>query len=361
MQDVIVVQQGDELTGGHLDALVGIAGDQLILFQFLIPDAGVCLGAGQDVRSHFALFSGIHAAEFPVLVGLVHHRVQQLFQKIQRGVVQRHNDADLRAGGLLPGLLYQQLHRCKAVGAHGVAREEGRILPLGAGVFPDAGNAVPAQLAQQDEQREGAPDLAALADDIAHGPGQLPEPGVDHLVQGRFQIVRMAAAEGEVAAEPLDEGGLLTAGALGPDHPVPQDIQLFLIACDQIGLRGLYSAEQCRLLCPAPAPPPEIPVPAPGRQGFRPALGRGAVGKHQQHLPRQGIRHLGPGRVFHHQQVRLPVRSSRPGVGPDPGPAQAFFQRLALRIQHRSRLRGQFLRNALCQQAAALHLLLCFL
>ena len=35
MQQVIVVQQGDILTGGHLKALVGVAGNQLILFQLL--------------------------------------------------------------------------------------------------------------------------------------------------------------------------------------------------------------------------------------------------------------------------------------------------------------------------------------
>ena len=40
----------------------------------------------------------------------------------------------------------------------------------------------------------------------------------------------MAAAQGKIAAEPLNEGGFLVAGALGTHHPVTQEIQLLLIA-----------------------------------------------------------------------------------------------------------------------------------
>lgn len=40
VEDVVVVQQGDEVAGGHLDALIGVAGDQLVLFQLLVADAG---------------------------------------------------------------------------------------------------------------------------------------------------------------------------------------------------------------------------------------------------------------------------------------------------------------------------------
>ena len=196
MQQVIVIQQGDILTGGHLKALVGVAGDQLILFQLLIPDACIGLRTGLHMLAHSLILSGIHAAELPVLVGLVHHGIQHLVQEIQRGVVQGHHDADLGPGRLIVCLPDQQLHRGKAVGPQEVPREEGGILPLGAGVLPHSRDAVPAQLTQQDEKREGVPDLAALADNIPHGPGQLPEGRAGHLVQGLFQVLGMAAAQG---------------------------------------------------------------------------------------------------------------------------------------------------------------------
>ena len=67
MQQVIVIQQGDILTGGHLKALVGVAGDQLILFQLLIPDACIGLRTGLHMLAYGLVLTGIHAAELPVL------------------------------------------------------------------------------------------------------------------------------------------------------------------------------------------------------------------------------------------------------------------------------------------------------
>ena len=45
MEDVVVVQQGDEVAGGHLDALVGVARDELILLQLPVADTRVHSGA----------------------------------------------------------------------------------------------------------------------------------------------------------------------------------------------------------------------------------------------------------------------------------------------------------------------------
>ena len=360
MQQVIVVQQGDILTGGHLKALVGVAGNQLILFQLLISDACIGLRTGLHMLAYGLVLTGIHAAELPVLVGLVHHGIQHLVQEVQRGVVQGHHDADLGSGRLIVCLPDQQLHRGKAVGPQEVPREEGGILPLGAGVLPHSRDAVPAQLTQQNEKWEGVPDLAALADNIPHGPGQLPEGGAGHLVQGLFQVPGMAAAQGKVAAEPLNEGGFLVAGALGTHHPVTQEIQLLLIARDHLGGGRLDRAVQSRLLGTAPAAPAEIPVVAPAGQFLGPALSHVAAGKHQQHLSGQLCGHLHPGGVLHHQQVCLPGSHCK-GVGIHARPVQGLFQCRGLGVQHRSCCRGQLLRNALCQQAAALHVLLCFL
>ncbi len=85
--------------------------------------------------AHGGVLPGVHTAELPVLVGLVHHGIQHLVQEIQRGVVQGHHDADLGARQAVVRLPDQQLHRGKAVGPQKVAREEGGILPPGAGVL----------------------------------------------------------------------------------------------------------------------------------------------------------------------------------------------------------------------------------
>ena len=365
VEDVVVVQQGDVIAGGHLKPVVGVARNALVLLQLLVADAGVFLGTGLHMLAHRLLLPGVHAAELPIAVGLVLDGIQQLLQEIQRGVVQGHHDADLGpalAAGLAADLTHQQLHGGKAVGPQEPAREEGAVLPARLSLGPDACHALGAQLVQEDKEGEGVPDLAALAHHIAHGPGHLPEGGIRHLGQRFFQLLLVAAAEGEVAAEPLDEGGFLGAAALGPDHAVPQGVHLLLVAPGQAQHSGLRLAEQRRLLGAALAAPAKIPVIALPGQLRGPARHHGAALTDQQHLLRQLRGHAAPGRVHHHQQVgrRGPFG---PGVCPDAGAAQRLFQQVALGVQHCGRLRVHFLRNALCQLAAALLLLLqlCFL
>ena len=107
------------------------------------------------------------------------------------------------------------------VGGHGFAREQLFVLPLGLRLGHHAGDAHPAQRCQKDEQREGVPQLAALAHQIPHGPGELPELGLDHAVQRFFQILLVAAAQRKVAAQTLQLAALLFAGALGQLHALP--------------------------------------------------------------------------------------------------------------------------------------------
>ena len=357
VQDVIMVQQGDVRAGGHRKAVVGVAGDQLVLFQLLVADARVGRSAGLNLLAHGGVLPGVHAAQLPVAVGLVHDGIQQLLQKVQRGVVQRHHDADLRPGGLVVCLPDQQLHRGEAVGPHRHAGEERRIHTAGTGLFQHTGNALGTQLVQEDKEREGVPELAALADRIAGGPGHLPEGGACDLVQSLLQLLFVAAAQGEVAAQPLDEGCFLAAGTLRTDHPVPQDVEFFLVAADHPHGAGLDSAEQRRLLGTAPAAPLQITVVAALGQLFRPCGQGGGIGAHQQDLFGQLGGQFDPDRVFHHQQLRLGRGGRRPGVDPDARTAQRFFQQrtgLLIGCKHRSRLRCQLLRDALCQQAAAL-------
>ena len=195
VEDVVVVQQGDEVAGGHLDAFVGVAGDELILLQLPVADTRVHSGALLHHLAHTRGSAGIHTAELPVAVGLVHNGIQQLFEEVQRGVVERHHDADFGACGLVVYLPHQQFHRCEPVGAHDFAREEGGVLTAGAGLFPHTLDAAAAQFPQEHEEGQSVPELAALADDIAHGPGHLPELRAGHLAERLFQLLLMAAAE----------------------------------------------------------------------------------------------------------------------------------------------------------------------
>ena len=107
-----MVQRGDVRAGGHLKAVVGVAGISSS-FQLLVADARIGRSAGLNLLAHGGVLPGIHAAQLPIAVGLVHNGIQQLFQKVQRGVVQRHHDADLRPGGLVVCLPDQQLHWAK--------------------------------------------------------------------------------------------------------------------------------------------------------------------------------------------------------------------------------------------------------
>ena len=365
VEDIVMIQQGDVIACSQLKTVVGVPGNALILGQFLVADAGVFLGAGLHMLAHGGVLPGVHTAELPVAVGLVDDGIQQLLEEIQRGVVQGHHNADLGAclaAGLVAGLLYQQLHRGKAVCPQGLAGEEDCILTAGTGLLPHALHAHGAQVMQEDEQRERVPDLAALADGIPHGPGQLPERGIGNVAQGLFQLLLVAAAEGKVTAKPLDQGGFLAAGALGPDHPVPQGVHLLLVALyhHQRGGHGAAGAEQSGLLGPALAAPAEITVIAPPGQLLGPGRHHGAVHTGQQHFLGQLLGQMAPHGVFHHQQVHRLCSLCRPLFRPDACPAQGLFQQVRLAVQHLGRGGARFFRDPLRQLTAALFLLLQF-
>ena len=359
VEDVVVVQQGDEVAGGHLDALIGVAGDQLVLFQLLVADAGVCGGTLPDHLPHARGGAGVHTAKLPVPVGLVHDRVQQLLKEVQRGVVQRHHDADLGACGLIFRLMHQQLHRGEAVRAHDPAREEGGILAAGTGLLPHALDPAPAQLPQQDEEGQSVPELAALADGVAHGPCHLPEGRAGHFGQRLFQLLLVAAAEGKVAAQPGDQLGFLAAGALGAHHPVAQDVHFQLIAPHHLIPGGLGGAEEGGLLGAALAAPAEVAEISSLRQLLGPARHDGALTAHQQHPGGQLLRQRLIGRVHHDQKLCL--RAFRPRLCRYACPAQRLGQQKALLSQQGRRGGSRLLCDALRQCTAALPLLLFFL
>ena len=348
VQDVVMVQQSDIFTRGKSKALIGVARNALVAVQFPVADAAVGAGTLLHKDTHVRVLSGIHHAQLPVAVGLVLHRVQQLHQKIVGGVVQRHHDADARCSGLVCGLLYQQFHVRKAVGGHGLAREQLFILPLGLGLCHYARKAHPAQGGKKDEEREGAPQLAALAYQIPQRPAGLPEGGVDHAVQGLFQVLLVAAAQGKVAAQPLQLGSLFGGGALGLHSTLPQNVQLLFIARLQLRqLRGSRAAEQRRQLLLAAVLPCKLPAKALCGKLLCAVCHTGVLIAHQHHL--FGL-HGGQGdplRVCHHQQLRAALRHR--GIHF----VKSLFQQAAV-LQHLHTAGCQFPHDALCQCTAAL-------
>ena len=203
------------------------------------------------------------------------------------------------------------------------------------------------------------PELAALADDIAHGPGHLPELRAGHLAQCLFQLLLVAAAERKVAAQPGDELGFLAAGALGTHHPVTQDVHFHLVAPHHLQLGGLAGAEQRRLLSAALAAPAKIAEVSPLSQLLGPARHNGALIAHQQHPGGQGLGQRFPRGVCHHQKLCL--RALCPLFCLHTCTVQGFRQLGHLLSQQGRRGGVCLLRDALRQCAAALPLPLFFL
>ena len=348
VQNIVMVQQGDILAGGKGKALIGVARNALVAVQFLVADAAVSAGALLHKGTHVRVLSGIHHAQLPVAVGLVLHRVQQLHQKIVGGVVQRHHDTDARRSGLVCGLFYQQLHVRKAVGGHRLAREQLFILLFGLGLCLYACKAHPAQGGKKDEQREGAPQLAALAYQIPQRPAGLPEGGVDHAVQGLFQVLLVAAAQGKVAAQPFQLGRLLGGGALGQQGALPQNVQLLLVAVFQFRqLRGVHAAEQRGQLLLAVILPCKLPAKALCSKLLCAVCHAGVLRAHQQHLFRLYGGQADPLGVCHHQQLRGALHHRSIHF------TKSFFQQPAV-LQHLYAAGSQLPHDALCQCTAAL-------
>ena len=355
VQDVVMVQQGDIFTRGKGKALIGVARDALVDVQFPVADAAVSAGALLHEGTHVRVLTGIHHAQLPVAVGLVLHRVQQFHQKIVGGVVQRHHDADQGCCGLVCGLFYQQFHVRKAVGGHGLAREQLFVLLLRLGLCLYARKAHPAQGGKKDEQREGVPQLAALAYQIPQRPAGLPEGGVDHAVQGLFQGLLMAAAQGKVAAQPLQLRGLLGSGALGQQGALPQNVQLLLVAVFQLRqLRGVHAAEKCRRLLLAVILPRKLPAEALCNKLLCAVCHAGVLCAHQQHFFRLYGGQADPLGVCHHQQLRGALHHRSIHF------AKSFFQQPAV-LQHLYAAGSQLPHDALCQCTAALGSLLILL
>ena len=79
MEDVVLIQQSDEFSRCHGKAGVSVTGNSLILFQFFINDSSIGTGCILFADfSHIAMgiIGAVRQAEFPVLVGLVHDRIQ---------------------------------------------------------------------------------------------------------------------------------------------------------------------------------------------------------------------------------------------------------------------------------------------
>ena len=321
VEDIVVVQKGDVLPFCQGKALVGVARDPLVFGEFLVADPLVLGSPAGHRLAHGGVLAGIHQAELPVLIGLILDRVQQLFQEIQGGIVQRHHDADAGPGGLVLGLADQQVHRGQAAGLEGLAGEPLVIIPLVLHPLADPRHPLPADKAQEHQGREVMDQLLRLAEEVPQGPGEFPAAGTGHRAQGFFQLALVLVGRRNLVALVLGELLVLPAALLGLGQAAAQAVHLALVAPHQGHLIGLGRTEEGRVREAAPPPPIEIPVAAllgqhlcPARQG--PVVPRDAQG---QHPAARQLLGLGGGALHHHQVVFLRPAGGQNRVLPAPG------------------------------------------
>ena len=101
MQNIIVVQQGDILAGGHFQALVGVAGDPLVVLQHLIFDTRILLRVSLADLTHVDMLTvaAVRQTQLPVLVSLSLYAVQKLCQELLRRIVKRRQNTELNHPG----------------------------------------------------------------------------------------------------------------------------------------------------------------------------------------------------------------------------------------------------------------------
>ena len=113
VQHVVVVEQRDKLAMCQLEA-AGRIGRDAAVFDWLVDDHPRH-GLGQAAFQLLVGIGSVHQNQFPVRVGLPDNAVQHLIKKFCRGVVERHDDADLRplqGGGALGLQLAAQRDVC---------------------------------------------------------------------------------------------------------------------------------------------------------------------------------------------------------------------------------------------------------
>ena len=102
MENVILIQQTDELTGRHCQAGVGITGNTFVFLQLFIDNSSI--GSGRILFTDFphiamGIIRTVRQAKLPVLVGLVHHRIQHFDLEFFFVIPEGHQNTDLRHSG----------------------------------------------------------------------------------------------------------------------------------------------------------------------------------------------------------------------------------------------------------------------
>ena len=158
----------------------------------------------------------------------------------------------------------------------------------------------------------------------------------------------MAAAQGKVAAQPLQLGSLLGSGTLGLHSALPQSVQLLLVARLEFRqFRGSHAAEQCRQLLLAAVLPCKFPAEALCGKLLCAVCHAGVLIAHQHHLLGLYRGQSDPLGVCHHQQLRAALHHRSIHF------TKSLFQQTAV-LQHLYAAGRQLPHDALCQCTAAL-------
>ena len=96
MQNVIMVQKSDIIAGGHLQALVRVAGDSFVVIQHAVKDTGIFRRIFSADLSHIGMLviASVSQTQLPVLVGLIFYTVQKLRQKLFRCIIKRRQNTE---------------------------------------------------------------------------------------------------------------------------------------------------------------------------------------------------------------------------------------------------------------------------
>ncbi len=97
MQDIVMVKKTDIISCRQLQALVGIAGNSIVVIQHMINNALILFCILLTDLSYISMFmiASVRQTQLPVPVGLIFYGIQHICEELLRRIVKRHQDTEL--------------------------------------------------------------------------------------------------------------------------------------------------------------------------------------------------------------------------------------------------------------------------
>ena len=100
MQNIIMIKQSDVLSGCQLQTLIGISRNSFVFQKLVIHDASICFGfifLYHLCDISMCIIRAVCQTQFPVRIGLIHHRIDHFPQEFLGRIKQRHQNTDLHS------------------------------------------------------------------------------------------------------------------------------------------------------------------------------------------------------------------------------------------------------------------------